>query len=185
MKDKDEAQKNSSVYHRPGSAMYNLMEVDREKQKKTLAKWKLANKYFVVPLYKIGLLSLLGIGRIFILLTTIGRNSGKERTTPLEYHKIGGKIHIFSGRGGSDWLKNLKANPDKVWVRAGFQRFKPQVQAILDGAEKFRILKWCVEKNPTPSKKLFGWNPEKDDPDSDDLKQFAKFIPIIKLKGHI
>lgn len=94
--DEDEAQK---TYPRAGSAMYNLMKVDREKQKKTLGKWKLLNKYFTVPLYKIGVLPMLGFGRIFILLTTIGRKLGKERTTPLEYHKIDGEIHIFSGRG--------------------------------------------------------------------------------------
>jgi deazaflavin-dependent oxidoreductase (nitroreductase family) len=123
---------------------------------------------------------------MFLLLTTVGRKSGKKRTTPLEYHWIDAEIHIFSGRGEeSDWFKNLQANPDKVWVRHGFHLFKPVVRVLEDNEKKTRIIKWYVEKHPGPSKKLFGWNPENDDPKSDDLRKFAESFPIIILKRPI
>ena len=180
----DNTPRQYSVYPREASVMYNLMQVDREKRKKTLGKWKYANKYFTIPLYKIGLLPLVGFGRTFLLLTTIGRKSGNKRTTPLEYHWIKGEIHIFSGREEeSDWFKNLKANPDKVWLRYGFNRFKPDVQNLEDIEEKIEIIKWYVKKHPIASKKLFGWDPENDDPESDALREFAISLPIIRLKN--
>jgi deazaflavin-dependent oxidoreductase (nitroreductase family) len=179
----DETRRNFPVYPRPGSAMYNLLCAEKDKGKKSLRKWKFVNKYLTIPLYKIGLIPLVGLGRIFLLLKTVGRKSGRMRTTPLEYHRIDGEIHIFSGRGKeSDWFKNLKVNPDKVWVHHGFHRFKPEVHILKDDEEKAKILRWYVEKHPMPAERLFGWDPENDDPKSDDLKQFAKSIPIIRLK---
>ena len=55
-----------------------------------------------------------------ILLTTIGRKSGKERTTPVNCMKDGDNYIIVASLAGFDqepqWYKNLQANP-KVWVQ--------------------------------------------------------------------
>ena len=82
---------------RPGSALYNLNHPDSHIKDKTLKRYKRLNKYLVLPLYRIKFLPLIGFGRIFLILTTRGRISGKKRRTPLEYHRIDGVITIFSG----------------------------------------------------------------------------------------
>jgi deazaflavin-dependent oxidoreductase (nitroreductase family) len=50
-----------------------------------------------------------------LLLTTIGRTSGKERTVPLIYVRDGARLVVVTGYGGTDqranWAKNLAAHP--------------------------------------------------------------------------
>jgi deazaflavin-dependent oxidoreductase (nitroreductase family) len=57
-----------------------------------------------------------------LLLTTTGRKSGEERTTPLIYGRSGDDYMIVASKGGADdppaWYLNLQANPDaeiQVW----------------------------------------------------------------------
>jgi F420H(2)-dependent quinone reductase len=73
-------------------------------------------------------------GRAFkspvLLLTTTGRKSGRERTTPLLYLEDGENLVVVASYGGApnhpSWWLNLKANPEatveigdrKVRVRA-------------------------------------------------------------------
>ncbi|RFS81205.1 nitroreductase family deazaflavin-dependent oxidoreductase [Actinomadura spongiicola] len=61
-------------------------------------------------------------GTVTLLLTTIGRHSGKERTTPLIYQPEGDAYLVVASKGGDDdhplWYKNLEANPEvKVQVK--------------------------------------------------------------------
>lgn len=59
-------------------------------------------------------------GRIFkspvLLLTTTGRKTGEERTTPLLYLADGANIIVVASNGGAPkhpaWLLNLRANPE-------------------------------------------------------------------------
>ena len=57
-----------------------------------------------------------------LLLTTVGRKSGKERVTPLVYQKEGDAYLVVASKGGSDappdWYLNLQAEPGvrvQVW----------------------------------------------------------------------
>ncbi|HLV75480.1 deazaflavin-dependent oxidoreductase (nitroreductase family) [Actinomadura hallensis] len=61
-------------------------------------------------------------GTVTLLLTTVGRRSGKERTTPLIYQPEGDAYVVVASKGGADdhpaWYKNLQANPEvKVQVK--------------------------------------------------------------------
>lgn len=61
-------------------------------------------------------------GTTILLLTTRGRKSGEERTTPLIFRPHGDGWMIVASRGGTDappgWYLNLKADPDvQVQVR--------------------------------------------------------------------
>ncbi|TDC87364.1 nitroreductase family deazaflavin-dependent oxidoreductase [Actinomadura sp. 7K507] len=61
-------------------------------------------------------------GTVTLLLTTTGRRSGKERTTPLIYQPEGDAYVIVASLGGADdnplWYENLRANPEvKVQVK--------------------------------------------------------------------
>jgi deazaflavin-dependent oxidoreductase (nitroreductase family) len=54
-------------------------------------------------------------GTTVLLLTTVGRVSGEQRTTPLIYRTDGDKWVVVASKGGApdhpDWYKNLEANP--------------------------------------------------------------------------
>ncbi len=149
---------------------------------KTLKKFKMLNKYIVLPLYRLKILPLLGFGRIFLILTTQGRKTGKKRRTPLEYHRIDGIITVFSGRGeDAGWMKNIRVHPDVLMVRHGFHRFQPQVEIVRETDEKLRIIKWYIVKHGRSSKMLFGWNPKTDDPETTDFTNLLKLISIVKF----
>jgi deazaflavin-dependent oxidoreductase (nitroreductase family) len=55
-------------------------------------------------------------GTSILLLTTKGRRSGEERTTPLIYGRSGDDYVVVASKGGSDeppgWYANLQADPD-------------------------------------------------------------------------
>lgn len=62
-------------------------------------------------------------GRSLLLLITIGRKSGQERTTPLLYIKDGGDYILIASYGGAPqdplWFRNLQAHPEaKIQVGA-------------------------------------------------------------------
>jgi deazaflavin-dependent oxidoreductase (nitroreductase family) len=173
---------NQEELPRPGSALYNLNHPNEKIKKKTLKRYKKLNKFLIVPLYRVRLLPLLGFGRIFLILTTKGRITGKKRRTPLEYHWIDGVITIFSGRGEeAGWLKNIRANPDDVWVRYGFHSFKPRVEIITDENNKLKIFKWYVNKHSRSSKLLFGWNRKLDDPETTDFSKMLNIVTLVRF----
>jgi deazaflavin-dependent oxidoreductase (nitroreductase family) len=177
---------NEELLPRPGSPLYNLNRGDEDEMKKTLRKWRVLNKYLIIPLYRLRILPLFGLGRIFLILETKGRKTGKKRRTPLEYHRIDGIITVFSSRGkDAGWMKNLSANPENLLVRHGFNRFQPQVEIIESTDEKLRILKWYLVNHGRSSKMLFGWNPKTDDPETTDYTSLLQMISIIKLHRKI
>jgi deazaflavin-dependent oxidoreductase (nitroreductase family) len=167
---------------RSGSVLYKLNHPNEKIKQKTLKKFRRLNKYLVKPLYRLRILPVLGFGRIFLILTTIGRITGKKRRTPLEYHWIDEIIIIFSGRGeDSGWLKNILANPDSVWVRHGFHSFPAKFEIVLREDEKLKIIKWYVVKHSRSAKFLFGWDRTRDDPKSIDFSNLINMFVIIRL----
>jgi len=176
---------NQDLLPRPGSSLYSLNHKDEMIKNKTLKKFKILNKYIVIPLYRLKILPLLGFGRIFLILTTQGRITGKKRRTPLEYHRIDGIITIFSGRGeAAGWMKNIRLHPDALMVRHGFHRFQPQIEFVTDEDQKLEIMKWYVVNHGKSAKMLFGWIPKVDDPETTDFSKMLKMITIIKLHLH-
>ena len=66
-------------------------------------------------------------GTSILLLTTKGRKTGQERTTPLIYATAGDAYVIVASKGGADeppgWYVNLQADPE-VEVQVLDDRFK-------------------------------------------------------------
>lgn len=84
------------------------------------------------------------MGRRMLLLTTKGRKSGRERTTPLLCIEDGDNLVVIASYGGSDrdpdWWLNLKSNPE-AQVQMGSR--KMTVRADKASAEEKRRL-WPV-----------------------------------------
>jgi deazaflavin-dependent oxidoreductase (nitroreductase family) len=76
-----------------------------------------------------------------LLLTTVGRKTGKERSVPLLYLTDGDRLVVVGSVGGAarhpDWWLNLRANPE---ARVQVGRRTLQVRAELAGPEERRRL---------------------------------------------
>jgi len=70
-------------------------------------------------------------GSKILLLTTKGRRSGEERTTPLIYQPYNGSHLVVASKGGSDeppaWFRNLEADPE-VEVQVKDDRFRARAR---------------------------------------------------------
>lgn len=93
-------------------------------------------------------------GRMFnspvLLLTTTGRKTDRERTTPLLYLEDGENLVVVASVGGAprhpDWYWNLKANPEaRVQVRDRTLRVRAEEA---EGEEKRRLWRMVVEMYP-------------------------------------
>ena len=77
-------------------------------------------------------------GAPVLLLTTIGRKSGRPQTAPLLYLQEGEAYVVVGSKGGMPhhplWVKNLEANP-QVEIEVGAQRMTMRARRATD-AEK-------------------------------------------------
>lgn len=75
-------------------------------------------------------------GATALILTTTGRRSGEERSTPLIYGRHGDDYLVVASRGGADrhpaWYLNLEASPD-VQVQVNGDRFAARARTATPG----------------------------------------------------
>lgn len=90
-------------------------------------------------------------GRDLLLLTTKGRKSGREHTTPIVYTRDGDRLLVYASKGGApthpDWYLNLVADPNVV-VEVGAERYDARA-APLEGAERDEAFAAQAERFPT------------------------------------
>ena len=97
-------------------------------------------------LYAIGLGPL--IGRIVLLLITIGRKSGLKRVTPLQYEEIDGKYYLGSARGlQADWVRNIQAN-SQVEIRVKSLSFQGQAEVVTAPSRFADFVEVRLERHP-------------------------------------
>lgn len=95
----------------------------------------------------------LAMGR-WMLLTTTGAKSGKERTIPLVYFERDGHRYIIASKGGAlthpAWYHNLIANPGVV---AEYGEESVHANAVaLEGQERDELYAWAADVNRTFAK---------------------------------
>jgi deazaflavin-dependent oxidoreductase (nitroreductase family) len=90
-------------------------------------------------------------GRDLLLLTTNGRTSGRQYTTPMVYTRDGDRLLVYASQGGApnhpDWYLNLVASPQVV-VEVGDERYKATA-VPLEGEERDREYGAQAERVPT------------------------------------
>ena len=90
-------------------------------------------------------------GSPILLLTTIGRKTGRSRTWPLTYlHDKGGRFVVSAAYGGQPkhpaWYLNLRANPH-VAVQHGEQT-RAMIAEVAEGDERSRLWSRLTEAYP-------------------------------------
>ncbi|MGN2641576.1 nitroreductase family deazaflavin-dependent oxidoreductase [Nocardia takedensis] len=86
-------------------------------------------------------------GNPTLLLRTVGRKSGKTRTTALTYARDGEHYLVVASAGGApkapDWLANLRARPDSG-IQVGTTEFEVHARITLpadpDYARRWKLL---------------------------------------------
>jgi deazaflavin-dependent oxidoreductase (nitroreductase family) len=94
-----------------------------------------------LPLYRVRLGWLLG--HRFMLITHVGRNSGKTRRTcvmVLRFDASSGEAFVAAGSPRADWYLNIHASP-AAEVAAGARRYRP-VQRFLTAEQIAQVLAW-------------------------------------------
>ena len=85
-----------------------------------------------------------------LLLTTIGRRSGKKLTSPLFYTMAGEAYIVAGSKGGSDkqpgWYLNLRANPI-VEVQVGREQFTARAR-VATGKEREQLFEQMAQMAP-------------------------------------
>ena len=110
-----------------------------------------------------------GLGRKVLLLTTTGRKSGLQRTTPLVYMPHGKDVIIYPSNGGKEsppaWWLNLQATPVAT-IQIG--RTSRQVQARPASPEEYAQI-WPNAESYNPH-----WR--------DYAKNVSRPIPLVLLE---
>ena len=90
-------------------------------------------------------------GMPLLLLTTIDTRSGQPRTTPLAYHRRGGRYLVIASNGGAvrdpAWFRNLEQDPD-VTVEVGVRTFAATA-TILEASERDAVFAMIVAEAPS------------------------------------
>ncbi len=175
-------QENKVIFPKQDTYFYGLMNHQGKELPRSYKWFKRLNRFFMIPLYRLRILPLFGIGFFILMITTIGRRTGKTRRNPLEFHKIDNVIHISAGRGEkTDWVRNMRANPDKVKVQIGFRSFHARVEFVDDLNDKIKFVEWMIKNITSEAKIGFGWNPKEDKIENSDFTSLAEFLTIVRL----
>jgi len=82
-----------------------------------------------------------------LLLTTVGRRSGKKQTSPMFYSTAGEAYVVAGSKGGADtqpgWYLNLRANP-VVEVQVGREQFTARAR-VATGKEREQLWEQMVQ----------------------------------------
>ena len=89
-------------------------------------------------------------GTKILLLTTKGRSSGQERTTPLIHREDGDRWVIVASKGGAPdhpgWFKNLEAEPEAT-IQVKDEQI-PVRASVAEGEERERLWQAMTEVWP-------------------------------------
>ncbi len=118
------------------------------------------NKVFMVPVFKLGLGALVcnPLTGYIMVIRTVGRKSGKQRFTPVNYAIKDGYIYCMAGFGRkAHWYLNLRSNPQLEVILPG-RALAGEAQEVSDPDEALWACKQ-VSKNAGFAGFMEGFNP--------------------------
>lgn len=144
--------------------------------------FRFLNKYFMVPAFRLGLGPFFGnpLTGYIMVLKTIGRKTGKVRFVPVNYTIHKGNVYCISGwRKGSDWYKNLHANPEiEILLPAG-TLYARMDEEICDSNQKSLIARQVL-KNAGFAGFFEGYNPFT--LSEEEFKQKTADLPVLRFR---
>jgi deazaflavin-dependent oxidoreductase (nitroreductase family) len=88
--------------------------------------------------------------RPLLLLTTVGRKTGRSRTTPMMYVRVGDRLLVIASNAGAprhpDWYLNLVADRS-VTVEVDGSEYEARAE-VPAGAERDQLFASVVEQYP-------------------------------------
>ena len=121
------------------------------------------------------------VGRLFLLLTTIGRKSGLPRVTPLQYERENGQFYVASARGSkADWYRNLLANP-QVKVQVRNDRFSGSAVPITEPKRIADFLELRLRRHPRMVGAMLRLEGLPANPHRVQLERLAKKITLVAI----
>jgi deazaflavin-dependent oxidoreductase (nitroreductase family) len=139
------------------------------------------NRYFMVPLFRMGLGSLLGspYGGYVMVLKTIGHKTGQARYTPVNYAISDGNIYCLAGwRRVAHWYRNLGAHP-KVELIMPAVNLAGTAEEVTDSNEWLRMVRQ-ISKNAGFAGFLLGANPFTASDET--IRDRAMGTPVIRIR---
>ena len=83
-----------------------------------------------------------------LVLKTIGRKTGQQRSTPLQFEELEGVYYVASARGTqADWYRNLITCPN-VEVVVGEKRFSTIAQPMTGSSQIADFLELRLKRHP-------------------------------------
>ena len=93
----------------------------------------------------------------YCYVTTTGRRTGSPHTIEIWYAVHGDRVYVLSGGEGSDWVKNLQANPT-VGLRLGDRDLICRAAPVEDPDEDRLARRLLVDKyTPRYTRSLEEW----------------------------
>ena len=140
---------------------------------------------FMVFMWKIGMGKWINIwpaviGRIMVI-KHLGRKSGKEYLTPVNYAIVDGEIYCTAGFGSiSDWYRNILANPEiELWLPEG--KREARAKDISDSPNRLSLLRQVLIASGFAAP-LFGIDPKKSDDEFDAMTKEYRLVHFIMDK---
>ena len=140
--------------------------------------WRLMK--FPRVLYKLGLHRFMG--HVVLLLTTIGRKTGLERVTPLQYEQIDDAYFVASARGPmADWYQNILSNPI-VEVQVKSHRFQAVAEPTTDPSRIADFLQVRLKRYPAMVGNMLRSEGLPKNPTREQLEQFAEKSAMVVIR---
>lgn len=118
---------------------------------------------------------------LVLVLSTIGRKTGKVHKTPLQYEIVNGDYYIASARGPkADWFCNILSNPEVI-VSIGGREFPVRAEPITNPKEIADFLELKQRRNPWMIKLLLRLEGLRLNHTREELEEFALQKAVVVL----
>jgi deazaflavin-dependent oxidoreductase (nitroreductase family) len=93
------------------------------------------------------------IGQAFMLITTIGRQSGLPHRAAIDYFFVNGRKYIY-GERGAQWYENVLADP-RATIQTAFGTERINVRPVREPEELTEVFATLLNNRPTFAARIF------------------------------